>query len=82
MKAFTVIDQQKSGMGSDKEYEMLDGFMTQFRTYRDFDRYSDDFYDGFNDICVDENGEMYAVMFRDGEPILWHRCKEVNKIVA
>lgn len=62
---------------------------TDFSAFPDVDRnriedYVDAFYDLDDDLCIDENGELYAVMFRySGEqgadiPVIWQKVRKAE----
>lgn len=89
---FTVVDTQRDSEGRkkyivDKDYPectiKIDDFCKE--SLLDWEeaeriRYKaiDSFYDGWNDICMDDCGDLYIVKFyRFTTPIIWQRCKKV-----
>lgn len=62
---------------------------TDFSAFPDVDRnriidYVDAFYDLDDDLCIDENGDLYAVMFRHNWerdidiPVIWQKVKKAE----
>ncbi len=80
LKKFTVIDEQTEWGAVGKKYKRVDFESLDYRSTEDFFKHSDDFFDDWNTVCVDENGDMYAVMFdvNTKEPLLWQRCEAIR----
>lgn len=90
---FTTVDYQRDADGN-KKYIIDTNQPVQTISLEDFCKESslsyedaerawhdkfDSFYDGWNAICTNENGELYAVAFHNLDtPVIWQKCKAVG----